>query len=305
MESTTVISAAPGDAMDRIKHVERQYQAFPGSQYVLPSDAQEAERLSRQHRLWLNIFGNRLIFPDISFRGDECILESGTANGTWLLDVISRDIVPRSVAFEGIDIEPRIFPVDNALVAARGNVRFSVNTITKLPLEWENKFTLINQRLLIAALRAEEWKLAVGEMYRVLVPGGWVQLGEVGRWEAGPVTAKATSLIHALFAAKGMVADCAVQIPDMLRGAGFATIHIEEKVVPISSRVGEEAGEMGKNLIDVMRGMKTPILNAGGFGIVKSEAEMDALLDAAIEELDRMPSANIRWSVFCGQKPVV
>lgn len=213
--------------------------------------------------------------------------------------------MPKSVAFEAIDIESRVFPLNNPLIVARGNVRFSVNTITKLPLEWEGKFTLINQRLLIAALRAEEWKQAIVEMYRALTPGGWVQLGEVGLWEAGPVTTKHMAVVDALFLARGLVVDCAVQIPDLLRDAGFDNIRIEVKDVPIGSCNGELAAGFGNNLISVLRGMKTPILNAGGFGMVKSEAELDALLEAVKEEWDRTPSAKHRWFTFCAQKPAV
>ncbi|KAH9841078.1 uncharacterized protein C8Q71DRAFT_743255 [Rhodofomes roseus] len=48
------------------------------------------------------------------------------------------------------------------------------------------RFKLVHQRLLIAALRSWEWTVALREIFRVLQPGGWVQLGEVGPWKAGP-----------------------------------------------------------------------------------------------------------------------
>ena len=39
----------------------------------------------------------------------------------------------------------------------------------------------MHQRLLVLAFTSVDWKKALSEIFRVLLPGGWVQLGEHGR----------------------------------------------------------------------------------------------------------------------------
>lgn len=210
--------------------------------------------------------------------------------------------IPPSVVLHGVDIESRLFPISDERIFSRGNVVFSTGTITSLPEDWSNTFALVHQRLLVAALQLSEWKVAFSEMYRVLAPGGWVQIGEVGPWKAGPTTDKHTSLVWSLFRAKGLILDIAKYIPDMLRAAGFIAVHEEERVIPLGKWAGKEGEEARDNFMGVFRGMKTPILKAGGLGFVKSEGEFDALLDAVEQEWDDTPGAEIRFSIIYGLK---
>ncbi|EED80711.1 predicted protein [Postia placenta Mad-698-R] len=312
---STRATISPSTASAPIEHAERQYQSFPGSQYVLPSDTTESDRISfseeltdtnasrlaLQHRVLIRAFEDRLILPPVVISGEESILDSGTGSGIWVLDAMSR--LPASVKLYGVDIESRLFPIENESVISRGNTHFSVDTITKLPMEWSDTFAIINQRLLVAALQSAEWEAAAREMYRCLVPGGWVQLGEVGPWKAGPVTHKHHSLVHTLFASKGLLLDCAEYIPALLRNAGFINVYTEERAIP----VGEWAGEVGidgrDNFIGVFRGMKTPILNAGGLGYVSTEGELDVLLNDVQKEWDVTEGAEFKFFIFYAQKP--
>ncbi|KAH9934326.1 uncharacterized protein B0H18DRAFT_1082848 [Fomitopsis serialis] len=290
------------DTSKRIDHAQRVYQSFPGANYVLPSDTTERERLALQHRLLKGSFEDRIIACPVTITSEDHILDSGTGSGTWLLDVLS--IIPAAAVVHAIDIESRLFPVDDSRIVSRGNVEFLTTTITKLPAEWSGIFTLIHQRLLVAALRAEEWKMAINEMMRTLVPGGWVQLGEVGSWKAGPTTEKHIALVQTLFKAKGLVLDCARYIPDMLRDLGFVHVSVEERTIPLGSWAGDVGVGARNNFIGVFRGMKTPILNAGGLGVVDSEAEFDSLLDGVEMEWNETVGAEIRFYVFSAQKPL-
>ena len=76
-----------------------------------------------------------------------------------------------------VDIEPRLFPTSHPK-----NIEFRVESVTQLPSDWSNSFSLVHQRLLLAALQIPEWPTALGEIYRVLRPGGWVQLAESSGW---------------------------------------------------------------------------------------------------------------------------
>ncbi|KZT66458.1 S-adenosyl-L-methionine-dependent methyltransferase [Daedalea quercina L-15889] len=286
-----------------IEHKERRYQSYPGSNYVLPSDAAEKERLALQHNLLLHVLENRLIIPNVVIEPEDHILESGAGSGTWLLDIFKA--VPGSVVIHGLDIEPGLLPKGDPAVLSRGNVQFDIGSITSLPADWDSKFRLVHQRLLIAALRREEWERGIAEMFRVLTPGGWVQLEELGEWTAGPETAKFTALANSVAKAKDLVIDCALLIPDMLRRAGFANVTIEQKLIPLGSQGGRLAVDARNNWMGAFRGMKTPVLKAGGLGHVSSEAEYDSMMDAMEKEMEEMPTAEMQYYVFYAQKPLV
>ncbi|CCM04639.1 uncharacterized protein FIBRA_06823 [Fibroporia radiculosa] len=283
-----------------IERAKRQYQSFPGSQYILPSDIIERDRLALQHRVLKQALENQLIRPPVSLNAGDRILDSGTGSGTWLLDII--EMVSPDVILICIDIEPRLFPTTCPQVISRGKVDFSVCSITKLPADWSESFAFINQRLLIAALRTEEWKEAFEEMHRTLLPGGWVQLGEIGTLKCGPVTEKYQSLLRALFSFRGLDLDCVMHIPLLLKDTGFTNISVKKHSIPLGRWAGEMGIEARDNFIGAYVGMKDAILSAGGFGFVKTEVELDALHLALEKEWDETEGSIIEYVVFCAQK---
>jgi SAM-dependent methyltransferase len=163
--------------------------------------------------------------------------------GTWILD--AAQMVPEDTTLYGVDIEPRLFPF-----LGRRNVHFSVASVISLPSYWTDTFQLVNQRLLVAALTGEEWRLAVQELKRVLAPGGALQLGEVGVWKAGPKTQRHLELMRALFTSRMLVLNCASQIPAMLDAAGFTSITTQKRSIPLGGSLGADGR---KNFLGVFR----------------------------------------------------
>lgn len=214
------------------------------------------------------------------------------------------DVAPSDAVLHGIDIEPRLFPSNDDRVVKRGDVEFHVGTVTRLPQEWSGKFVLVHQRLLVAALQASEWKQALAEMFRILMPGSWLQLGEVGNWSAGDLTKKHIALVQTLFKSKGLLLDCSVHIPEMLREAGFIDITVDTAMIPLGKWAGVTGSEARDNFMGVFKGMKTPVLDGGGRGFVTSEAEWDALLDSVEKEWDCTPGAEIQYNIFSAMKPL-
>lgn len=198
----------------------------------------------------------------------------------------------------GIDIERKLFPSDRP-----ANISFSLNSITNLPADWTGRFDFVHQRLLLAALRKEEWVTAIANMHKILRPGGWIQLGEVGDWHGGPVTDKHRKLVQALFVSRQLVLDVSKDLPKLVKEVGgFANIFIETRSLPLGSWAGPRGCQARDNFIGVFRGMKTPILRSGGFGFVDSEAEFDALIDSLEKEWDATEGAAIAYHVICAQK---
>jgi ubiquinone/menaquinone biosynthesis C-methylase UbiE len=60
------------------------------------------------------------------------------------------------------------------------NVSFQVgNALGRLPFA-DDTFDFVNIRLFIIALKEHEWPIVVQEVYRILKPGGFIQMVECG-----------------------------------------------------------------------------------------------------------------------------
>ena len=129
--------------------------------------------------------------------------------------------------------------------------------------------------MLIAALQSSEWPQALREMHRVLRPGGWLQLGEAGKWHAGPQDARLASLVRALFVSRGLLLDVALDLPRLVTEAGFVDVTVEKRMIQLGRWAGPQGRDASDNFLGVFAGMKTPVLRSGGLGIVSSEEEFD------------------------------
>ncbi|KAJ6579501.1 hypothetical protein DFH09DRAFT_1275858 [Mycena vulgaris] len=256
-----------------IEHAAQKYQAYPGSQYVLPTDDVERERLIVQHQTVKELFGNRTLLAPVKLEKNNKVLDIGTGP-------------------VGIDIESRLFPT-----SPPKNIELRIESVVNLPSEWTNTFALVHQRLLMIALQTPQWPVALREIYRVLRPGGWVQLGESTAWIEGeypnkPCMEKLVAMYRCLTKSRNLYADCAEAIPSMLEAAGFVDIRRESQM----AQAGKWAGELGvANRVHhagVFRVIKTPVLKAGGYGHVTSEEEYDSLLEGAEREWDETPTAQ-------------
>jgi SAM-dependent methyltransferase len=211
---------------------ERTYHNFPGSKYILPADEEERERLRFQHQLIRAYDEGKLLFvPYVPQEGDT-ILDIGTGTGVWLLELIQTFLPNVSLSLTGIDISDRLFPstISSPTLSTLSTTHpgiactFTQQSILSLPSQWRSTFTLIHQRLLLAAFRASEWPLAIRAIYDALKPGGYVQLTEVLGLEGGEKTKRVQLMKEELFDRVGLLHDCVKRIPGMLREVGFEPI---------------------------------------------------------------------------------
>ncbi|KAJ7074792.1 S-adenosyl-L-methionine-dependent methyltransferase [Mycena amicta] len=289
------------DTIAPIEHAPREYQQYPGSQYMLPTDGPEHQRLTLQHAALKTLFGSCILFAPVELNPGDKVL--GTGPGLWIMDLASS--VDPSIEMIGVDIESRLFPV-----CPPKNISFRIESVLNLPSEWSNSFTLVHQRLLILALEVPQWPLALSEMYRVLRPGGWVQIAESTYWDEDvypgrPCMEKLTMLYRAVANRRNLYVDCAYGMPKLLQEAGFVEIQSESRMHLIGKWAGENGTAMKTNHVGILRGIKTPVLQAGGFGVVSSEAEYDALIEGLEREWDDVPGAEKEFIVFWARKPVV
>ncbi|KXN83906.1 hypothetical protein AN958_00986 [Leucoagaricus sp. SymC.cos] len=262
----------------------RTYTKVNGTAYseFLPHDDEERDRLILQSNLLLRTFDSRVLHAPVQLTDADWVLDAGTGTGTWLQDLAQQ--TSTNPFYIGIDIEPSLLPDPHTL--------------------WTNKFTIVHQRLLCGALRRHEWEIAIKEMYRVLKPGGWVQLFEFRIWTAGPALARQLELMYRHTQATGtMWRDIAQRLPDFLSRNRFINVNEDTRRTPLGAWAGQDGIHSKADLLGLMKGFKAPVLKGGGYGIVKHGAEYDALVEQILEEVDNTPGAGIDWTMFLAQKP--
>ncbi|KAI5121044.1 hypothetical protein M0805_008620 [Coniferiporia weirii] len=279
-----------------ISHVPRVSHNYPGAGYIFPADEEEVERLMLQHAILKATFEGRVLLIPFNPQSSYFVLDSGVGPGAWLLDAATQ-FAPTSI-LHGVDIQNRLFPREHP-----PNVSFSITSIIALPQEWTGRFDIVHQRLLIAALRRKEWPLALQNMLGVLQPGGWIQLTEIGVWHAGPFTERHSHVVRELYDSHELILDIAIELPELLREAGFVDIRAEGRKIPLGAWAGQLGIDARDDMVGVFRNMKTPLLQSGGLGFVKTEEEFDKSMDALGKEWDETEGALVEFHTFCAQKP--
>ncbi|KAJ6536165.1 S-adenosyl-L-methionine-dependent methyltransferase [Mycena capillaripes] len=254
-----------------------------------------------QHNALKKIFENRILIAPVTLAPNDRVLDIGTGPGLWVLD-LAQSVDP-AVHMVAVDITPRLFPASSA-----ETVIFQVESVTNLPLEWTDTFTLVHQRLLMLALQIPEWLQAVREIHRALRPGGWVQLGESEPWYEGetpdkPCMEKVVAMYRRLVESRNLYVDCAQHMRALLEEVGFVDIHVEQRSVLLGKWAGKEGALNAINYIGVFQGLKTPILEAGGYGVVTTESEYDALVEGVEKEYDEGVGSMRQFFIFWARKP--
>jgi hypothetical protein len=171
-------------------------------------------------------------------------------------------------------------------------------------------FTLINQRLLVVALQAPQWKAALSEMYRTLIPGGYVQLFELAQAVKSPskeVRDHKAWMIRDKFCheVRHVVMDITDHLQSWLEQCGFINVTMVKRELPMGSWGGEHGTRGLKALMDFFPAIRGPVLQEGGLGLVSSGEEYDALVDDLTKRCESTPESYVEYYLFIAQKPVV
>ncbi|KIK55602.1 hypothetical protein GYMLUDRAFT_230967 [Collybiopsis luxurians FD-317 M1] len=281
-----------------------QHRYYISDQYVLPADAEETARLNVQHRRIVKCFGDRLSLAPLDLKSGDRVLESAAGTGIWALEFFKEHKTKGIILdVEGFDITNRQFPRNHP-----PNIHFSLHSVADLPAEWNGTFLYAHQRLMVSALSDSLWRKAASELFRVLVPGGWLELVEIEvksfrNLDVGPYSKKLQSLIVVLYAKKGLIVDSETYHPLLLKEAGFVDIRFEPRRLLIK-RSGENGYHLdGWDLEIFCRALKEPILNGGGYSFVETEGEFEELLRGAMFELGKSNEASVTIHTILARKP--
>ncbi|KAJ3840954.1 S-adenosyl-L-methionine-dependent methyltransferase [Lentinula raphanica] len=274
-----------------------------GSHYALPSNSsRETGRLNLQHRLIIKAFDNKLLLAPVDLKPKDRVLESGAGSGIWVLEFwkeYSERNIPLDI--ECIDISKDQFPSE-----VPSDIHFSLCSILDVPLEWSDSFALVHQRLLVAALPRPLWHKALAQIYRVLKPGGWVEFVEshakVRKFVVGPQSKKLSLISDRMFDEKDYVGDTEVYLPPVMREMGFVDVHCEGRDIPINRSIDDGLDRV-QIWYDLWKGFKGSILAGGGYGIVSSEEEYEALLLDCRDEWVKSTEAYTTYWTIIAKKP--
>lgn len=207
--------------------------------------------------------------------------------------------MPATTELIGTDIKANLFPEPSTLPP---NLQFQVQSVLNLSKEWTNKFDLVHQRLLIFGLRDAEWHQALGEIYRVLKPGGWFQLFEIDEWEeSGPELTAAKQVLSRLVELQdmGFWPNGSVKWQKYVEEAGFADIRVTWHYTPIGKWAGQDGSYGKENRLGLMRGSKQALIK---FGLM-DEKGFDQLYEQVDQEMDSHPGTRARYIMICARKP--
>ncbi|KAJ5728698.1 uncharacterized protein N7483_003206 [Penicillium malachiteum] len=158
--------------LDTITVQGREYQKYSIDHrtYFEPiDDKEEAQRLDDQQKIFQKIFDDRLIFPPI--RRLRRVLDCGHGAASWAVDVAEQH--PNCEVI-GVDIAPHMSPDD-----VPENLWLQVDDLNRAFTFPSNHFDLVQSRLLATGLHRARWPSFTRDIFRVLKPGGWVQMIEI------------------------------------------------------------------------------------------------------------------------------
>ncbi|KAI0594483.1 S-adenosyl-L-methionine-dependent methyltransferase [Biscogniauxia sp. FL1348] len=214
------------------------------SKYWMES-GEERKRLASNHYIAKDAMGGQLVRAPVDFSRPVKILDSGTADGTWLLDLASC-VPPLSTGsheFVGTDLNPAPFPP-----SPPSNVTFAVQDIKKpWPESQHGRSDLVHQRLTLLGAGPNP-SISISHLYSVVKPGGWVQVSEgtmdfppdIVNEERTPAYSDMLKLMRGVAEAVGAEWHLGRLLKGLLAKAGFTDIG-EEDVLMNMGRTNKDA----------------------------------------------------------------
>jgi len=217
---------------------------------MLPNDMQELDRLDLQHYLLRSILTSNCT-ANMTEVYD--VLDIGTGTGIWILEMANE--FPH-VKFVGMDIAP--LQPHNTLPKT---CRFDLGNVLDGLTYQDGSFDYVHQRLLMLGIPEDSWKDLLQEYYRVLNPGGQLEIVETDLLlkRRTPVMKKLQRWIETVLDTHGISAKVVREMDTLMMKAGFRHITTRTIKVPLGSWAGPE-GEAGwQNMMEGIKAFQTAV----------------------------------------------
>ncbi|KAI0099038.1 S-adenosyl-L-methionine-dependent methyltransferase [Nemania sp. FL0031] len=129
------------------------------------------ERLDEQHVFTTKTLGF-LLHPNIPITSPTLkIADIGAGSGSWLLDVAKS--LPSTCQLTGFDVSSSAFPPSQTWPP---NVSFQLqDMLLPFPASELGTYDIVAVRFISSATTRAEWTCAIGNLVKLLKPGGWLQ----------------------------------------------------------------------------------------------------------------------------------
>ncbi|KAH0593814.1 hypothetical protein MHUMG1_08566 [Metarhizium humberi] len=233
------------------------------------------------------------------------ILDSGTAQANWLLDLAA--VVPDTARLVGTDIATGQFPPE---AQRPSNMTLQTQSIFE---PWDKSmvgsFDIVHQRFVLAACRSDEQaQRAVASLVTLAKPGGWIELHEgnmlsIQEGEAHRAMMRFRDIAVAAWASIGQLPDPGVRLAGWLRGAGATQVHALVQTVSLGAAASnaleaEWSTELCLNMLRTMKRMTA--VRRTGKADFPDEREFDRLEEELRDELQRVGN---QWCYYLALKP--
>ncbi|KAF5026510.1 hypothetical protein F66182_1370 [Fusarium sp. NRRL 66182] len=267
----------------------------------------EEDRLLYQHNVFLRI--TKTMVP----KNIKCHLESlgrapriadvGTGTGIWLRDFASE--FSSDARLDGYDLDESKFLSSTVLPP---NVRLSSGDLLKpFPQELQGQYDLVHARLLMIALKADEWEVAAQNLKRLVKPGGYILWEELGfpKFTAVPITEaiqkwNSIDVRHGISVGRDVTSP--MQLERQFRQAGYVECsHQDHSSFSESADVQKMAGNL---LVNYGRQSLTGIVARGGFEWLQSHEDVEEICDQLQAEIDdgtTVMGLEMHWTI--GRNP--
>ncbi|KAL1923616.1 uncharacterized protein VTP21DRAFT_8596 [Calcarisporiella thermophila] len=273
----------------------RRFCASPGIHYILPNDEEELDRLISQHYFFRTLFGNRnFLSPVHAFLQDGAkVLDAGCGPGTWTMEMATE--YPNS-QFYGIDIY-NMFPNHIKPVNCIFQI---VNILKRLPFE-DNEFDFVYIRHMSFGIFQGEWPEVIGEVVRILKPGGYVELVDADysiQCEEGALRKLADGIYNTL-RARDIHPSWTNRVGGYLEIIGAQDVHSLIQSFPVGKHSYRDGSSGLEQWMQFLSAMKPHLAQV----MFLSPEEYDELLRNVYQELGM---SGITIDVVCtyGRKPL-
>jgi cyclopropane fatty-acyl-phospholipid synthase-like methyltransferase len=283
----------------------RRYHAHSrdGTEYPLPNDEVEMDRLDLQHHLFLMTLNGSLhkapLKPDI-----QSALDIGTGTGIWAIDFA--DQYPSCVV-TGTDLSP----IQPAYVPP--NCRFYVEDAEGATgWSFEDQVDYIHGRMLVVGIK--NWAQFFQRAYDNLKPGGWIEMQDLNfpaRCDDhtappdSPLMAWSSYMMQGA-ARFGIDLESSNQFPQLLASCGFTNIQYETYGWPINrwprdKRMKEMASWIQQNYLQGLQAFSMAYFTRG---LQWKPEELEVfLMEVRKQAKDRNSHIYMPISFFWAQKP--
>ncbi|PSN75231.1 S-adenosyl-L-methionine-dependent methyltransferase [Corynespora cassiicola Philippines] len=199
------------------------------SEYILPDDEQEQDRLDIKYASLTLVMGGKIAFAPL--KDPQEILDIGTGTGIWAIDAGEEFPSATITAIDLSPIQPTWVPP---------NVKFEIDDAEETWTWQENFFDLVHMRTMTGCIR--NWDRLFEQAYKHTKPGGYIELQEMDYWGViAPSSSNPGTSFMQWCEAQGAAARKAGHnlrtssevLTNYLKTAGFIDIQVLEFKLPI------------------------------------------------------------------------